>query len=58
MMPCLRGTSGDTGANVDDRDVGRFLRLFADLPLDETRPASMRSAAAKSTRPRSCWPTK
>jgi len=24
--------------NVDDRDVGRFLRLFTDLPLDEIGP--------------------
>ena len=23
------------GGRVDDRDVGRFLRLFTDLPLDE-----------------------
>ena len=31
--------------NVDDRDVGRFLRLFTDLPLDEiARLESLRGA--------------
>ena len=27
--------SGNIWRNCDDRDVGRFLRLFTDLPLDE-----------------------
>jgi tyrosyl-tRNA synthetase len=31
--------------NVDDRDVGRFLRLFTDLPLDEIQELEERTGA-------------
>jgi tyrosyl-tRNA synthetase len=30
-----RTTTGNTGATLEDADVGRFLKLFTDLPLDE-----------------------
>ena len=40
--------------NTEDADVGRFLRLFTELPLDEIeRLAALR--ARSSTRPRRCW---
>jgi tyrosyl-tRNA synthetase len=43
--------------NTDDRDVGRFLRIFTDVPLDEiVRLEPCR--AARSTPPRSFWPMK
>ena len=41
--------------NVDDRDVGRFLKLFTDLPLDEIARLEALEGA-RSTMPRSCWP--
>ena len=37
--------------NCEDADVGRFLKLFTELPLDEIA-ASRRWAAPRSTRPR------
>ena len=44
--------------NTEDDDVGRFLRLFTELPLDEIAPARERSPAPRSTRRRRCWPTR
>ena len=41
--------------NVDDADVGKFLRLFTDLPLDEI--ARLEALAPRSTTPRRCSPT-
>jgi len=43
--------------NTEDGDVGRFLRLFTDLPLPEiARLESLQ--ALRSTRPRRCWQPK
>ena len=43
--------------NTADADVVKFLKLFTDLPLE--RMTSWRSSKARrSTRPRSCWPTR
>ncbi len=43
--------------NTDDRDVGRFLRLFTDLPLDEIARLEALEAP-RSTRRRRSSPTK
>ena len=43
--------------NVDDADVGRFLRLFTLMPLDETRRLES-LAAPRSTKRRRRWPTR
>ena len=43
--------------NTEDADVGRFLKLFTELPLDEIGRLA-RCAARRSTRPRRCWPTR
>ncbi len=43
--------------NTDDADVGRFLRLFTDLPLDEIARLEALAGRRRSTRRRSCWPT-
>ena len=40
--------------NTEDADVGRFLKLFTTLPIDEIG-GSKRSAGRRSTRPRRCW---
>ena len=43
--------------NTEDADVGRFLKLFTELPLAEiARLEALR--ARRSTRPRRCWPTR
>ena len=43
--------------NTEDGDVGRFLRLFTDLPLAEiARLEGL--GGARSTKPRRCWRTK
>src|SRR6202000_2653557 len=39
--------------NTEDADVGRFLRLFTDLPVSEIE--RLERVARRSTRPRSCW---
>ncbi len=44
--------------NTDDRDVGKFLRLFTDLAAWTRSLGWKRSRAARSTTPRSSWPTK
>ncbi len=41
--------------NTEDADVGRFLRLFTLMPLDEVA-RSKSSGARRSTRPRRCSP--
>jgi tyrosyl-tRNA synthetase len=43
--------------NTEDADVGRFLRLFTDLPLDEIARLE-RCRAPRSTRPRRSSPPK
>ena len=40
--------------NTEDADVGRFLRLFTDIPLDEI-PGSRPCRVPRSMRPRKCW---
>ena len=41
--------------NTEDADVGRFLKLFTTLPMDEiARLAALQGR--RSTRPRRCWP--
>jgi tyrosyl-tRNA synthetase len=43
--------------NTTDADVGRFLKLYTDLPVAECdRLGALR--LRRSTRPRSCWPTR
>ncbi len=44
--------------NAQDADVGKFLRLFTDLPLDEIARLESLAGRARSTRPRSCWQPK
>ena len=44
--------------NTDDADVGRFLRLFTDLPARRDHAARSRCRAARSTTPRRSWPTR
>ena len=41
--------------NVDDADVGRFLRLFTDLPVSEIKRLEKLEGAESSTKPRD-WP--
>jgi tyrosyl-tRNA synthetase len=43
--------------NTTDADVGRFLKLYTELPVTNAT-ASARWRAPRSTRPRSCWPTR
>ena len=43
--------------NVDDADVGRFLRLFTELPLDEIERLEALKGLS-STKPRRSWPTR
>jgi len=48
--------------NAEDADVGRFLRLFTDLPLDEVARLEGRGwrrwRARRSMTPRRCWRTR
>ena len=41
--------------NTEDADVGRFLRLFTELPLDEIERLERAGRAPSATRPRRCW---
>ena len=42
--------------NTEDADVGRFLRLFTELPLDEIARLEKLGGRRASTRPRRSWP--
>ena len=42
--------------NTEDADVGRFLRLFTDLPLDEIARLEALRGSARSTTRRKCSP--
>ena len=41
--------------NTEDADVGRFLRLFTELPLDEIDRLERAGRVPSATRPRRCW---
>jgi tyrosyl-tRNA synthetase len=44
--------------NVDDADVGRFLKMFTELPLAECDRLGALGGSRRSTTPRSCWPAR